>query len=109
MNVWKNIKIKRSFHQIRMEKVFRTSLVLIALSILALVIGFLFTLIVQSMPSIKALGFGFLFGKTWDPVANVYGTYPFLLVTLLTSFLALIISILFSFSIAIFLGAYSPP
>jgi phosphate transport system permease protein len=108
MDVWKNIKIKRSFRQIRMEKFFKTSLVLIALSILVLVIAFLFTLIVQSMPSIKALGVSFLFGKTWNPVTNVYGTYPFLLGTLLTSFLALIISIPFSFSIAVFLGEYYP-
>lgn len=108
MNVWKSIKIKRSFGQIRMEKFFRTSLVLIALSILVLVIAFLFTLIVQSMPAIKALGFSRLFGKTWDPVTNVYGTYPFLLGTLLTSFLALLISIPFSFSIAVFLGEYKP-
>ena len=108
MDVWKSIKIKRSFHQIRVEKVFRSSLVLIALSILAVVIAFLVTLVVESMPSIKALGVSFLFGKTWDPVANVYGTYPFLLGTLLTSFLALIISIPFSFAIAIFLGEYYP-
>ncbi|MGH2647069.1 MAG: PstC family ABC transporter permease, partial [Ginsengibacter sp.] len=108
MNVWKAVKIKRSFRQIRMEKFFKTSLVLIALSILVLVISFLLTLIVQSMPSIKALGFSFLFGKTWDPVANVYGTYPFLLGTLLTSFLALLISIPFSFAIAVFLGEYYP-
>jgi phosphate transport system permease protein len=54
------------------------------------------------------LGFGFLTGKTWDPVHNIYGTYPFLLGTLLTSFLALIISIPFSFATAIFLGEYYP-
>lgn len=108
MNAWKTIKIKRSFRQIRMEKFFKTSLVLISLSILVLVIGFLLTLVVQSMPSIKALGIKFLFEKTWDPVANIYGTYPFLLGTLLTSFLALIISVPFSFAIAIFLGEYYP-
>jgi phosphate transport system permease protein len=108
MEVWKKIKIGRAFRQIRMEKIFRTSLVLIALSILVLVFAFMLTLIVQSIPSIKALGFGFLKGKTWDPVANIYGTYPFLLGTLLTSFLALLISIPFSFSIAIFLGEYYP-
>ena len=105
-NIWKSIKIKRSFRQIRMENFFKTSLVLIALSILVLVVAFMFTLIIQSLPSIKALGISFLFGKTWDPVANVYGTYPFLLGTLLTSFLALLISIPFSFSIAVFLGEY---
>jgi phosphate transport system permease protein len=106
--VWRNLKIKRSFRQIKMESFFKTSLVLIALSILVLVVAFLFTLIVESMPSIKAFGFSRIFGKTWDPVANVYGTYPFLLGTLLTSFLALAISIPFSFSIAIFLGEYFP-
>lgn len=107
-NIWKAIKINRSFRQIRMERFFKSSLVLIALSILLLVIAFFLTLVVQSMPSIKAFGVSFLFGKTWDPVANVYGTYPFLLGTLLTSFLALIISVPFSFAIAIFLGEYYP-
>ena len=108
MNVLKALKIERSNRQIQLEKFFKTSLVLIALGILILVVCFFLTLVVQSMPSIKALGFGFLFGKTWDPVSNVYGTYPFLLGTLLTSFLALIISVPFSFAIAIFLGEYYP-
>ncbi|MET4081992.1 phosphate transport system permease protein [Pedobacter sp. UYP30] len=108
MNVWKAKKIKRSVKQIRAEKVFRASLVLISLSILVIAVAFLLTLVVQSLPSIKALGFGFLYGKTWDPVHNIYGTYPFLLGTLLTSFLALIISIPFSFATAIFLGEYYP-
>jgi phosphate transport system permease protein len=108
MNAWKAAKIKRSVRQIRGEKIFKASLVLISLSILVIVVAFLFTLVIQSLPSIKALGFGFLFGKTWDPVHNIYGTYPFLLGTLLTSFLALIISIPFSFATAIFLGEYYP-
>lgn len=108
MNVLKTVKIQRSNRQIQMEKFFKTSLVLIALSILILVVCFFLTLVVQSMPSIKALGVGFLFGKTWNPVSNVYGTFPFLLGTILTSFLALLISVPFSFAIAIFLGEYFP-
>ena len=107
-DAWKRIRIKRTFGQIRMENFFKGSLVLISVTILVLVLSFLFTLIAQSMPSIKALGSGFLFGKTWDPVANIYGSYPFLLGTLLTSFLALLISAPFSFAIAIFLGEYYP-
>jgi phosphate transport system permease protein len=66
------------------------------------------TLVVYSIPSFKALGIHFLYGKTWDPVNNVFGAYPFLLGTLITSFLALIISIPFSISIALFLGEYYP-
>jgi len=73
-----------------------------------LVLGIMFTLIVQSVPSIKALGAGFLWGKVWDPVRDIYGAFPFLLGTLLTSFLALAISIPFSFAVGIFLGEYYP-
>ncbi|OJW81928.1 MAG: phosphate ABC transporter permease subunit PstC [Bacteroidetes bacterium 46-16] len=77
-----------------------------ALLILVIVAGIALTLSVESVPSMKAMGISFLWGKMWNPVADIYGAYPFLLGTLLTSFLALIISIPFSFSIAIFLGEY---
>ena len=72
-----------------------------------LVLGIMVTLVLESIPSIKSLGLKYLWGKTWDPVNNVYGAYPFLLGTLLTSFLALIISLPFSFAIAIYLGEYN--
>jgi len=40
-------------------------------------------------------------------VQNIYGAYPFLIGTLLTSFIALIISIPFSYAISIYLGEYN--
>ena len=49
-----------------------------------------------------------MWGKVWNPVSDVYGAWPFLLGTLLSSFLALAISIPFSISVAIFLGEYHP-
>jgi phosphate transport system permease protein len=101
-------KSKRSFKQIRMESFFRRTLVIIALVMVILVLGIMLTLILQSIPSFKSLGISYLWGKTWDPVNNVYGALPFLIGTLLTSFLALIISIPFSFAIAIYLGEYNP-
>jgi phosphate transport system permease protein len=73
-----------------------------------IVVGILITLIIQSLPSIKLLGIGYLWGKVWDPVSNVYGAWPFLIGTLLTSFTALIISIPFSLAIAVYLGEYNP-
>jgi phosphate transport system permease protein len=72
------------------------------------ILGVLVTLIMESLPSIKSMGIGFLWGKIWDPVNNIYGAYPFLVGTLLTSFIALILSIPFSFAIAIYLGEYNP-
>jgi phosphate transport system permease protein len=98
----------RSSKQIWMENFFRKALIVIAVLMVILVLGILFTLIVQSMPSIKALGLKYLWGKVWDPVTDTYGALPFLVGTLITSFLALIISIPFSFAVAIFLGEYYP-
>ena len=100
-------KATRPYKQIKWEGFFKRSLVAIAIVMIVLVIGIFFTLVVQSVPSLKALGIKYLWGKTWNPVTNVYGAYPFLLGTLLTSFLALIISIPFSFAIAIYLGEYN--
>lgn len=103
-----NKRISRSYRQIRAENGFRRTLVIMAIAMIVLVLGVFLTLVIQSIPSIKTLGISYLWGKTWDPVRNIYGAFPFLLGTLLTSFLALIISIPFSFSIAIFLGEYFP-
>src|SRR5260221_5344435 len=94
--------------KIRTETLFRQSLVAIGVAMVILVAGILFTLILESVPSIKHLGLKYLWGTTWDPLNNVYGAAPFLLGTILTSFLALIISIPFSFAIAIYLGEYNP-
>ncbi len=101
-------RIKRSYRHIKAENVFRRVLFTMALLMLVIVAGIALTLTVESIPSLKALGVSYLWGKVWDPVADVYGAFPFLLGTLLTSFLALIISIPFSFGIAIFLGEYYP-
>jgi ABC-type phosphate transport system permease subunit len=104
----KATKTTRSFGQIRMENFFKRSLVVIALLMVVLVLGIFLTLIIQSIPSLKSLGIKYLWGKTWDPVNNIYGALPFLVGTLLTSFIALIISIPFSYAIAVYLGEYNP-
>lgn len=76
--------------------------------LVVLIAAILITLVMQSLPSMQSLGFSFLWGKVWDPVQNIYGAYPFLIGTLLTSFIALLISLPFSYAIAIYLGEYNP-
>lgn len=93
--------------KIRSEKAFRLSLVIIAILMVVIALSVFLTLVVQSFPSLKALGISYLWGTTWDPVSDVYGALPFLLGTLITSFLALLISIPFSYAIAIYLGEYN--
>jgi phosphate transport system permease protein len=88
------------------EKAFKKTLTLSAIIVVVILIAIFFTLIINSLPSLKALGIGFFLDKTWDPVADEYGALPFLVGTLLTSFLALLISTPFSIAVAIFLGEY---
>lgn len=77
-----------------------------SLLILLLLFSIFVTLMLYSLPSIKAFGVRFFIDKTWDPVSGEFGALSFLLGTLITSFLSLVISLPFSFSIAIFLGEY---
>lgn len=72
-----------------------------------LILAAFITLVVFSYPSIKEFGFGFIIGEHWDPVMGEFGARSFLVGTILTSFLALIMSLPFSLLIAIFLGEYA--
>jgi phosphate transport system permease protein len=101
-------KAKSSHGMIRAESLFKRTLVGVGIAMIVLVAGLMLTLMIESIPSMKNLGIKYLWGRTWDPVNNIYGALPFLIGTLLTSFLALIISIPFSFAIAIYLGEYNP-
>ena len=88
------------------ESAFRKTLLSSAIAIVIILIAIFFTLLISSFPSIKAIGISFFYGKTWDPVSDEYGGLPFLVGTLSTSFLALIISIPFSLAVGLFLGEY---
>ncbi len=79
------------------------------LLVVVLVVGIFITLVIESWPSIKAFGLRFLWTTTWDPVSLQFGTLPFLVGTLITSFLALIIAAPFALAGAIFLGEIAPP
>jgi phosphate transport system permease protein len=103
-----NKRVQLSDSQLKWETIFKRFLIAMSILLVLIILGVLSTLILESMTSIKSLGIGFLWGKVWDPVQNIYGAFPFLVGTLLTSFIALLISIPFSFSIAIYLGEYNP-
>ncbi|HNT69149.1 MAG TPA: phosphate ABC transporter permease subunit PstC [Syntrophorhabdaceae bacterium] len=90
----------------RSEKRFTRTLMVSAVFIACLLFAIALTLFIQAVPSIKTFGLAFFVSKTWNTAAEQFGALPFLAGTLLTSFLALIISIPFSLSISIFLGEY---
>ena len=89
------------------EASFRKMLSAAGAFILLLLLAIFLSLFIASFPAIRSFGIQFLFSSTWDPVRNEFGAFPFIVGTLATSFLALIISVVFSIAISIFLGEYS--
>ncbi len=88
------------------DKVFKTFLYISAAGVVILIVSMFISLLLSSYPSIKTFGFKFVYSKRWNPVKGEFGALPFIVGTLLTSFLALFISIPFSITISILLGEY---
>jgi phosphate transport system permease protein len=63
---------------------------------------------VQSWPAIREFGVGFLGTNVWNPVTNKFGALSLVLGTLLTSLLALIISVPLAIASALFVAEYAP-
>jgi len=64
------------------------------------------TLVWGAFPALKAFGAGFLWSTHWNPVTDEFGALPFLVGTLITSFLALLLSLPLSLAMALLLGEF---
>jgi phosphate transport system permease protein len=73
---------------------------------LVLLLAIFLTLVLSSVPALRKFGPGFLFGTTWDPIQEKFSGLVFLIGTLMTSFMALVLSLVFSLPASIFLGEY---
>lgn len=85
---------------------FRRSLGSVSILFIIFIIAIFLTLTIQSFTSIKEFGLSFFTNSTWDPIDSDFGSLPFMVGTLATSFLALLITIPFSISVSLFLGEY---
>ncbi len=90
------------------DKIFNLGLNSSIIFISLIIVGIFITLIIYSLPSISHIGFEFLTGTTWDPVLDKFGALPFLIGTITTSFLALLISFPVSINVAILISEYIP-
>ena len=63
----------------------------------------------QSLLSREKFGWQFFVTRTWDPVAGQFGALPFIYGTLITSAIALLLSVPLGLGTAIFLSEFSPP
>ena len=80
-----------------------------AIGVLLLLSGVIVSLILGSIPAIKAFGFGFLLSQQWNPVTDDFGGLAAIYGTLVTSFIAMLIAVPVGLLIAFFLTELCPP
>src|SRR5271163_2855050 len=80
-----------------------------AASVFLVTVLLVYELWIHSSYSRAKFGLGFLFSRNWDPNAEQFGALPFIYGTVLTSFLALLISVPLGVGAAIFLSELAPP
>src|SRR5882762_9714853 len=90
------------------DAIFRGLMFCAALFVLLVVVGMVLALAVKSLPSIRQFGFGFLWSREWNPIRDEFGALPFIYGTVVSSLLALLISVPLSLGIAIFLVEQAP-
>lgn len=79
-----------------------------ASSVLVIALLLVYELWINSALSLSKFGFQFLFTSTWDPVNGQFGALPFIYGTLVTSVVALLISVPLGVGAAIFLAELAP-
>src|SRR5438128_602523 len=87
---------------------FRLGTGAVALLVPVLVAGIAVLLTWDSLLSVRQFGFSFWWNSTWDPVAGVFGAFPFIWGTLYSSLVALLLSTPIALGIAVFLSDLSP-
>ncbi len=90
------------------DAMFKATMFSAALLLVIVVGAMVVALASDSMLSIKQFGFGFLTRRDWNPIAGQFGALPFIYGTVVSSFIALLISVPLSLGIAIFLVEQAP-
>ena len=87
---------------------YRILMLAVALFVVAIVVAMVVALATDSMLSIRQFGFGFITSTEWNPVQDQFGALPFIYGTLMSSIIALLISVPLSLGIAIYLVEQAP-
>jgi phosphate transport system permease protein len=90
------------------DTAFRGSSRLAAWVVVALLILIGVLLYVNSRLTWETFGLGFITGQTWDPVAGIYGAFPFIVGTILAAMIAVILAAPIGIFTAIYLSELAP-
>ncbi len=88
--------------------VFQSTTFVFASLVLVLIVAMLVEMIQNSQLSIAKFGLGFLTSSEWDPVKGQFGALPFIYGTIVSSALALLISVPISIAVATFVTYQAP-
>ena len=91
-----------------LDPIFRYACVSAATLLLAALSGVVISLLIGGWPAFAKFGFGFFFDTTWNPVTEVYGAAGPIAGTLITSALALLLSLPIALGVSIFLVEFCP-
>ena len=83
-------------------------MVVCAISIFVIVLAIVFVLFKNSALSRHQFGFAFFKDQDWDPVSGLFGAWPFIVGTLLSSLIALVIAVPLALGVAIFVTELCP-
>ncbi|MFN0118826.1 MAG: phosphate ABC transporter permease subunit PstC [Elusimicrobiota bacterium] len=90
------------------DRLFRYTMMMFAGIIVALALAMAIVLSYESRFAWKEFGLKFLWTSTWDPVEEIYGALPYIYGTIVSSLLALLISVPLGLGAAIFLAEMAP-
>jgi len=90
------------------DAIFRAAMFGTALLVVTIVVAMIVALAAHSTLSIRQFGFGFLTSREWNPIKGQFGALAFIYGTIVSSLIALLISVPLSLGIAIFLVEQAP-
>jgi phosphate transport system permease protein len=85
------------------DGLYRAILATVAGVFCLVMVALVVTLVIKARPAFAHFGFGFLTGTTWDPVHAKYGALPFIIGTLETTAIAMVLAIPVGLGTALFL------
>ncbi|HBC87992.1 MAG TPA: phosphate ABC transporter permease subunit PstC [Lentisphaeria bacterium] len=91
------------------DRIFRTVTYCSAILIIIIMAALFIQLLYHSVPTIRRFGFEFFWSKQWDPVNLNFGALSSIYGTIVTSLIAMLISVPISFVIALFLVEMASP
>jgi len=91
------------------DRIFHGAMLTCGLCVLVIVGLIVYELLTKSGLSWHAFGLKFFFRSEWDPVNDQFGALPFVYGTIVSSILALMISVPLAIGVAVFITEMSPP